>query len=154
MVRKFPGQKVESDISDPLDFRFHPFKFALVPERCPVCRKSNSRILLSLLRNPTRLVLMNCRKCRSIYYPNAKAPDYEVVEDKSSFYMRIDQAEGIDSSIMPIFSVPSLKDFAVIDIGCGLGFTSDFIRYQGRECLAFDPSSAAKIYQRFQLSFR
>ena len=145
MVRKFLDQKEEGYKLDAPDFSFHSLKFAFVPARCPVCSKKNARILLSLLRNPIGLVLLTCKKCRSIYYPNAKAPDYEVVEDESSFYMRIDQAEGIDSSIMPVFSVPSLKDFAVIDIGCGLGFASDFVRYQGRECLAFDPSSAAKI---------
>ncbi len=145
MVRKFLGQKVEGHKLESPDFNFHPFRFTLTPARCPVCNKSNSRILLSLLRDPIHLILLTCRNCGSIYYPNAKSPDYEVVEDESSFYMRIDQAEGIDSSIMPIFLVPSLKDFAVIDIGCGLGFTSDFIRHQDRECLAFDPSSAAKI---------
>ena len=100
---------------------------------------------MTLKDDSSELVLHTCRRCHSLYYPNAKAPDYEVVENEPSFYMRIDQAEGIDSALRPLFSVPKLKDFAVVDIGCGLGFTSDFVRFQGRECLAFDPSSAAKI---------
>jgi 2-polyprenyl-3-methyl-5-hydroxy-6-metoxy-1,4-benzoquinol methylase len=59
--------------------------------------------------------------------------------------MRIDQAEGIDSAAMPLFASPDLESFSVVDIGCGLGFTSAFIRFLGRECLAFDPSSAARL---------
>ena len=124
---------------------FHLLKFSVVRAKCPACKHSNSRISLTLIENSKQLILLACRGCGSLYYPNAEAPDYQIVENEDSFYMRIDQAEGIDSALMPLFSVPALNDFAVIDVGCGLGFTSDFIRFQGRECLAFDPSSAAQI---------
>ena len=124
---------------------FHSIKHSWVLAKCPVCNRLNSKILLTFITDATRLILLTCRKCGSLYYPNAIAPDYEIVENESSFYMRIDQAEGIDSALMPLFSVLELQDFAVIDVGCGMGFTSDFVRFQGRECLAFDPSSAAKM---------
>jgi 2-polyprenyl-3-methyl-5-hydroxy-6-metoxy-1,4-benzoquinol methylase len=88
--------------------------------------------------------IMKC-KCRTIFYPNATAPDYKIVESTTSFYMRLDQSEGIDSALRPVFFSPELQDHSIIDIGCGLGFTSDFLRFQGRECLAFDPSHSARL---------
>jgi 2-polyprenyl-3-methyl-5-hydroxy-6-metoxy-1,4-benzoquinol methylase len=125
--------------------KFYRTNFTSTSSTCPACSTPNSRILLSIKENSTELIVLSCKNCATIYYPNAKAPDYEIVENEASFYMRIDQFEGIDSALMPLFSVPELNSYSVIDIGCGLGFTSDFVRFQGRECQAFDPSSAAKI---------
>jgi SAM-dependent methyltransferase len=83
--------------------------------------------------------------CGSLFYPGARAPDYEVAEGRTSFFMRIDQAESIDASLRPLFVSPSLASYAVVDIGCGIGFTSDYLRFTGRQCDAFDPSSAARM---------
>jgi 2-polyprenyl-3-methyl-5-hydroxy-6-metoxy-1,4-benzoquinol methylase len=125
--------------------KFYENKHSSKTSNCPACDGPNSKVVLTFKEASNAYTLISCSQCGTLYYPNAKAPDYEIVENESSFYMRIDQAEGIDSSLMPLFSVPGLKNHAVIDIGCGLGFTSDFVRFQGRECLAFDPSSASKI---------
>ena len=119
-----------------------------VASQCPACGLSSKKILLVVEDQDRKLEVVKCR-CGTIFYPGAVAPDYEVVENRASFFMRIDQAEGIDSSLMPLFSSPSLNRMPVLDIGCGLGFTSDFIRFQGRGCLAFDPSSAAKLSTEF-----
>jgi 2-polyprenyl-3-methyl-5-hydroxy-6-metoxy-1,4-benzoquinol methylase len=83
--------------------------------------------------------------CGSLFYPGAHALDYEVAEGRGSFFMRIDQAESISASLQPLFVSPSLANYNVVDIGCGLGFTSDFVRFTGRECEAFDPSPAARM---------
>jgi len=114
------------------------------PSICPICGRTSSKVKLFVEDNDTRLTVLACR-CGSLFYPGAKAPDYEIVENRASFFMRIDQAEGIDSAAMPLFASPDLESFSVVDIGCGLGFTSAFIRFLGRECLAFDPSSAARL---------
>ncbi len=90
------------------------------------------------------LPILSCR-CGSLFYPGAKAPDYEIAESRSSFFLRIDQAESIDASVMPLFASSDLDSFSVIDIGCGLGFASSYVRFLGRECLAFDPGSAARL---------
>lgn len=83
-----------------------------------------------------------------MFYPFARAADYRVVEGEDSFYMRIDQAEGIDASARPLFVSPDLEDWPVVDVGCGVGFTADFARHSGRQVQAFDPSSAAEMSTR------
>jgi hypothetical protein len=115
-----------------------------VPAPCPACLAVSDKIVVFIDDGKNSLALVSCG-CGTLFYPGAVAPDYEVVESSASFFMRIDQAEGIDSALMPLFSSPDLSDYSVVDIGCGLGFTSDFVRFQGRECLAFDPSSAAQM---------
>jgi 2-polyprenyl-3-methyl-5-hydroxy-6-metoxy-1,4-benzoquinol methylase len=114
------------------------------PSICPVCERTSSKVKLFVEDNDTKLTVLAC-KCGSLFYPGAKAPDYEIVENRTSFFMRIDQAEGIDSAAMPLFASPDLDSFSVVDIGCGLGFTSAYVRFLGRECKAFDPSSAARL---------
>jgi 2-polyprenyl-3-methyl-5-hydroxy-6-metoxy-1,4-benzoquinol methylase len=109
---------------------------------CPACGRAAQQKYLSIKEVDSELVVLKCT-CGTIFYPGAVAPDYELVESTDSFYMRIDQAEGIDSALAPMFSSPDLNRLPVIDIGCGMGFTSDFVRFQGRKCVAFDPSSAA-----------
>ena len=126
--------------------RFYRYFRSVEPTYCPACKLRNHRILLTIREEDEVLKLIRC-KCGTVYYPNAVAPDYEVVENRISFYMRIDQAEGIDSALLPLFASPELNNRPVIDVGCGLGFTSDFVRFQGRLCLAFDPSSAAQMSQ-------
>jgi 2-polyprenyl-3-methyl-5-hydroxy-6-metoxy-1,4-benzoquinol methylase len=124
--------------------KFNKFYFSRTAFSCPVCMKSNSRVRVTLRYDSKRLKMYQCN-CGTLYFPNAKAPNYLEIEGLDSFYMRIDQFEGIDSALMPLFSSPSLSDLSVIDVGCGLGFTSDFVRFKGRECLAFDPSTAARL---------
>jgi SAM-dependent methyltransferase len=112
--------------------------------KCPVCGLRASRPFLNVQLEHKRISMMKC-SCGSLYYPGQKAPDYAVVEGEDSFYMRIDQAEGIDSIIMPLFLSPRLRSMPVVDIGCGMGFGTDFLRFLGREVVAFDPSAAAKM---------
>lgn len=81
--------------------------------------------------------------CGSLYYPGKRPADYLVAEGVDSFYMRIDQAEGIDSIILPLFLNKSFIERHVADIGCGMGFASDFLRFLGRNVHAYDPSPAA-----------
>ncbi len=119
-----------------------------VLSKCPVCFAMSNDLLLFVEDQNRKLPLIKCR-CGTLFYPGAVSPDYKVVENRASFFMRIDQAEGIDSSLMPLFSSPSLNMMRVLDVGCGLGFTSDFVRFQGRDCIAFDPSSAAKLSTEF-----
>lgn len=111
---------------------------------CPVCSLKSSKVKLQINWDASKLKLIAC-SCGSVFFPSAKAPDYQLVEDEVSFYMRLDQAEGIDAAVSPLFVSPALDDFAVVDIGCGLGFSSDFIKFMGRELLSFDPSTAAKL---------
>jgi hypothetical protein len=62
----------------------------------------NVKIRVSLSYNSKKMEMYHC-KCGTLYFPNAKAPNYEEVEGHDSFYMRIDQFEGIDSALMPLF---------------------------------------------------
>ena len=112
--------------------------------RCPVCGRSASRIALSIRDEQSRKLMLSC-SCGSLFYPESHALDYELAEGRDSFFMRIDQAESISASSRPLFFCPSLANYAVVDIGCGIGLTSDFVRFTGRECEAFDPSSAARM---------
>jgi 2-polyprenyl-3-methyl-5-hydroxy-6-metoxy-1,4-benzoquinol methylase len=112
--------------------------------RCPVCGRSASRIALSIRDEQSRKLMLSC-SCGSLFYPESHALDYELAEGRDSFFMRIDQAESISASSRPLFVSPSLANYAVVDVGCGVGFTSDFVRFTGRECEAFDPSSAARM---------
>lgn len=111
---------------------------------CPVCRKFSSKVHIFIKFGENDLPILSCG-CGALFYPGAKAPDYEIAESRSSFFLRIDQAESIDASVMPLFASPDLDSFSVIDIGCGLGFASSYVRFLGRECLAFDPGSAARL---------
>jgi SAM-dependent methyltransferase len=104
-------------------------------------------VTLTVTREGDRADLVSCG-CGTLFYPGARAPDYGVVEAGDSFYLRIDQAEGIDASARPLFSSPDLAQHSVVDIGCGVGFTTDFVRFTGRECEAFDPSAAARMSTR------
>ncbi len=121
-------------------------KFNLFPKfyTCPVCALKTSKVKLQINWGASKLKLFAC-SCGSLFFPSAKAPDYQLVEDEVSFYMRLDQAEGIDAAVGPLFVSPELDDFAVVDIGCGLGFSSDFIKFLGRELFSFDPSTAARL---------
>lgn len=82
--------------------------------------------------------------CGTLFYPGARAPDYALVEAEDSFYLRADQAEAIDASAWPVFVSDELGDRDVVDVGCGIGFTADLLRFGGRTCEAFDPSAAAR----------
>ena len=105
---------------------------------CPVCFLKTSKVKLQIKWGTSNLKHFAC-SCGSLFFPSAKAPNYQLVEDEASFYMRLDQAEGIDAAVIPLFVSPDLDEFAVVDIGCGLGFSSDFIKFLGREQLSFDP---------------
>lgn len=118
------------------------------PSSCPVCKRYSIKVKLKVTQNDTKLTLLKCR-CGSLFYPGAKAPNYEIVENRTSFFMRLDQAESIDSAAMPLFASPDLETLSVVDIGCGLGFTSSFVRFTGRKCFAFDPSSAARLSSEY-----
>lgn len=111
---------------------------------CPVCGSHKSVDYLRVQLELDWIQMVKCG-CGSLFYPGRKAPDYTVVEAVDSFYMRIDQAEGIDSIIMPMFLNENLRKLPVADIGCGMGFGADFLRFYGREVVAFDPSFAAKM---------
>jgi len=126
------------------DLKIRRLKWSRKSFSCPACKTLNRRVKVTLKYNFKPLKMYQC-KCGTLYFPNAKAPNYLEIEGLDSFYMRIDQFEGIDSALPPLFSSPSLSSLPVIDVGCGLGFTSDFVRFKGRECLAFDPSTAAQL---------
>ena len=113
-------------------------------EGCPICGQNKSSVALEVEFEGNRLQMRRC-ECESLFYPGRVAPNYGEVEGHDSFWMRIDQAEGIDATIRPIFLSSELNGFPVVDIGCGMGFSSDFIRHQNRSSIAFDPSSAAKM---------
>lgn len=111
---------------------------------CPVCSLKSNIVKLQIKWGSSKLKLISC-SCGSLFFPSAKAPDYRFAEDEVSFYMRLDQAEAIDAAVSPIFVSQELDNFAVVDIGCGLGFSSDFIKFMGRECISFDTSTAARL---------
>ena len=96
-------------------------KDSLVQFKCPICTVYTRKVKLIPWWGRSKLRVMSC-SCRTIFFPGARAPNYQVVEDETSFYLRLDQAEGIDAAISPVFVSPELKDFAVVDVGCGLGF--------------------------------
>ena len=129
-------------------FRFLQNRFHLKASSCPACGRSCRKVFIEVQDHNITKEIIKC-KCGTIFYPDAVAPDYQIVESTSSFYLRIDQSEGIDSALRPVFFSPELQDYSVIDIGCGIGFTSDFLRFQGRECLAFDPSHSARISNKY-----
>lgn len=111
---------------------------------CPVCGSHIASSFLRVQNQSDVLEMVKCT-CGSLYYPGKCASDYLVAEGRDSFYMRLDQAEGIDSIILPLFLNPAFTQSVVADIGCGLGFSADFLRYKGVKVLAFDPSPAASL---------
>lgn len=115
--------------------------------RCPICGSLSSSQSIELMYEGSPLRMHRC-VCGSLFYPNRFAPDYGKAEGEDSFWMRIDQAEGIDSVLRPLLVSRRLNHLPVIDIGCGMGFSADFIRSQGRSCQAFDPSAAAVMSSR------
>lgn len=132
-----------------LKLRSEPVKFVKEPLKlgsftCPICESQESVDYLRVRFEHGWLQMVKCA-CGSLYFPGRTAPDYSVVEGFDSFYMRIDQAEGIDSIILPLFLNDNLRKMPVADIGCGMGFGADFLRFIGREVVALDPSSAAKM---------
>jgi 2-polyprenyl-3-methyl-5-hydroxy-6-metoxy-1,4-benzoquinol methylase len=124
-------------------------KDSLVKFKCPICSGFTRKVKLILWWGRFKLRVISC-SCGTIFFPGASAPNYQVVEDETSFYLRLDQAEGIDAAVSPVFVSPELKDFAVVDVGCGLGFGSEYLKFLGRKCIAFDPSLAA-TYSRKHL---
>jgi 2-polyprenyl-3-methyl-5-hydroxy-6-metoxy-1,4-benzoquinol methylase len=111
---------------------------------CPICQRITKTLMLQVTSDAQLFDLVSC-ECGTVFYPNAQAPDYGVVEGRESFFMRIDQTESIDASARPLFSSPELASYPVVDIGCGVGFTTDFVRFMGRESAAFDPSASARL---------
>jgi SAM-dependent methyltransferase len=140
------GKKLyhEPFVSGETRLKFCKFRFLFKPGKCPVCRSRNNRVFLKISDKSVSCFLLSC-KCGTLFYPYATAPNYMEVEGRESFFMRLDQAEGIDSSLAPLYISKEFDYLPVVDVGCGLGFTSDFLRFEGRECVAFDPSSAAAI---------
>jgi len=123
-------------------------KFSLIKigrrKTCPICDLSSRYFFLKVLDTNTEMKLYKCG-CGSLFFPDAQAPDYSVVEGADSFYTRLDQAESIDSVLRPLLISEDLNDFPVIDIGCGLGFASDFVRFSNRDSLALDPSASSRL---------
>lgn len=111
---------------------------------CPICNSRNTRTFLKVPYLGERLAMYKC-ECGSLFYPGRKAPSYLEVENNDNFWMRVDQSEGLDSIIAPIFLSKALGSLPVVDVGSGMGFGSDFLRYLGRDVVAFDPSTAARI---------
>lgn len=111
---------------------------------CPLCGSKTKTIYLEIDHRGKSQLMLKCA-CGTLFYPGLKAPDYFEEEGHDSFFMRIDQAEGIDAIIAPMFLSPHLRSANVVDVGCGMGFGSDFLRFLGRTSIAFDPSRAAKM---------
>lgn len=114
------------------------------PTPCPVCGQLATTKILTMTNVDLSLPLVKCQ-CESVFYPNAKAPDYEVVEGREAFLMRVDQAEGVDSIIKSLLISPDIADFSVVDLGCGIGFAVDYSAFEGRSALGFDPSPSSKL---------
>jgi len=77
------------------------------------------------------------------FYGNIKFPG-EYTRADLDFYQ-----DDIHNHFLKVYDQAISGKKRVLDVGCGLGFTSDFVRFQGRDCIAFDPSSAAKLSTEF-----
>jgi 2-polyprenyl-3-methyl-5-hydroxy-6-metoxy-1,4-benzoquinol methylase len=114
---------------------------------CPVCDSETGCIGLEIHGLEKTLTVLRC-DCGSFFYPKAIAPNYEDIEGEDSFYMRLDQAEGIDAIIRPLLISSEILELPIVDVGCGLGFSADYMRWSGKSVTAFDPSTAARLSKK------
>ncbi|MEI9907054.1 MAG: class I SAM-dependent methyltransferase [Actinomycetota bacterium] len=121
---------------------------------CPVCDRESTTVAFRLLSFGEMLVVLSC-KCGSIFYPNASPPDYASEEGEGVFYMRMDQAEGIDAIIRPLLFSPDIENYSVVDLGCGSGFAVDYLNFVGRNAVGYDPSLSSQFSrQAFGIDIR
>ena len=77
------------------------------------------------------------------------APDYFITEGENSFYMRLDQADSADGVIGPATRYFPGGSLPFLDVGCGLGFAADYMKWKGVEAQGIDPSESAQLAARF-----
>lgn len=120
-----------------------------VTTACPVCgRAGEHRAVLaspSMFDAAKRLIFLVCDGCGSGFFDDRAVPAYEDAEDTQfpiKFY--VEKGAGIDSMLRPIAVVPFTPATRYLEIGCGFGFSLDFVtRHHRAQALGIDPSSIA-----------
>lgn len=111
---------------------------------CHVCGARSTTVMLTAVLGDVESPMLSCT-CGTWFFAGATAPDYADVEAEEAFRLRLDQAESIDAGAQGLMLCSALNDHAVVDIGCGIGLTSDLARWAGRPVAAFDVSTAARL---------
>lgn len=116
---------------------------------CPVCGHAGShRHVLTVPSAPQpekRLTLIACGACGSGFYDDRNPPDYdgdEVAHYSVKFY--VEKGAGIDTMLQPLAGIPFTAASRYLEIGCGFGFSLDFLaRQYGAAVRGIDPSALA-----------
>lgn len=111
---------------------------------CRYCESlSQQQPILTVNKGPERDRWCKC-VCGTLNTLDLRnAPDYSVVEDETSFFMRLDQADSADGVIGPATRFSPTAAMPFVDVGCGLGFAADYMRWTGIDSLGIDPSRAS-----------
>lgn len=116
---------------------------------CPVCRSAgNHRHILavaSAAQPDKRLILLACEACGSGFYDDRSPHPYgedDVAHYSVKFY--VEKGAGIDTMLQPLAGIPFTPASRYLEIGCGFGFSLDFVaRQHGATVRGIDPSPLA-----------
>lgn len=116
---------------------------------CPACGHAGShRHLLaapSAAQPGKRLTLLTCAACGSGFFDDRSPPQYEdasFAHYSVKFY--VEKGAGIDTMLQPLAGIPFTAQSRYLEIGCGFGFSLDFVaRHFGAAVRGIDPSSMA-----------
>jgi SAM-dependent methyltransferase len=116
---------------------------------CPVCgRDAAHRAVLaspSMFDAAKRLTFLACDGCGSGFFDDRQPPAYEGADGvlfPIKFY--VEKGAGIDSMLRPIAAVPFTPATRYLEIGCGFGFSLDFVaRHHRAQVLGIDPGGNA-----------
>jgi len=117
---------------------------------CRFCEKRTSQSPFFSVRNGSdldRWCRCECGVLNSVDL--LTAPDYYTTEGETSFYMRLDQADSADGVIGPATRYSSGESLPFLDVGCGLGFAADYMKWKGEKAQGIDPSESAQLAARF-----
>jgi SAM-dependent methyltransferase len=116
---------------------------------CPACGHSGNhrRVLTvpSAAQPEKRLTLLACDTCGSGFYDDRSPHGYggdDVAHYSIKFY--VEKGAGIDTMLQPLAGIPFGAASRYLEIGCGFGFSLDFIaRRHGATVHGIDPSPLA-----------
>ncbi len=116
---------------------------------CPACGHQGTHPHLLAVASAAvpgqRLTLLVCDRCGSGFYDDRKPPAYEN-EDLAHYSVKfyVEKGAGIDTMLQPLAGLNFTAQSRYLEIGCGFGFSLDFLaRMYGAEVRGIDPSALA-----------
>lgn len=117
--------------------------------RCPVCGSLAAHQAMlcspSMFDATKRLLFLACAACGSGFFDDRRPPDYQgdgSADFPIKFY--VEKGASIDAMLRPIAALPFPAGTRYLEIGCGFGFSLDFVaRHHRAEVMGIDPSGMA-----------